>query len=132
MGERGLNREPYSVELSEYPRRPDQAQEILDLVAAWLDETGHPEVTVEFHWHLKKSRKGQSRAVRPILYWKMEDGPEDAGPNGSPEDVGPAWLQTQNSAGDMEQEPVNNGEWIQRIDALSLAHAKGYTVSIDD
>lgn len=55
MGHRGLNRDPYAVQLYEYPRRPDQAHEILDAVAAWLDEIGYPEVTVEFHWHLKKS-----------------------------------------------------------------------------
>jgi hypothetical protein len=118
--------------LDEFPRRPEQAQEILDVVAAWLDESGHPEVTVQFNWHLKKSRKGQSRAAKPVLYWKMEDGPEDAGPEGSPHDVGPAWLQTQAAAGDVTQEPVNDGEWISRSQALNLASANGYTLNLDD
>lgn len=47
----------------------------------------------------------------------MEDGPDDAGLNGSPDDVGPAWLQTQNAAREIVQEPVNNGEWISRMEA---------------
>ena len=120
-----------AVRLYEFPRQPEQVQDILDAVAAWLDEVGHPEVFVEFRWHLQQSQGGATRATQPVLYWKCEDGPAEAGPRGSPEDVGPAWLQTHGARGSVTQEPVNGGEWIRRIDALSLAHAKGYTVSID-
>jgi hypothetical protein len=134
-GQRGIRVEQgqsYDVTLDEYPRRPEQAEQILDTVAAWLDEVGHPEVSVEFHWHLKQSRKGESRAAQAVLYWKLEEGHADAGPDGHPHDVGPAWLETQDDRGNTTHEPINNGEWISRLDALMLARANGYTVSLDD
>jgi hypothetical protein len=45
--------------------------------------------------------------------------------------MGPAWLKTQDARGHDTEEPCNNGEWISRMNALSLANAHGYTVSID-
>ena len=133
-GERGIatDGQSYDVNLHEFPRQPEQARDILDAIAEWLDEVGHPEVTVEFRWHLARSRMGQTRAAQPVLYWKSEDGPPDGGPAGSPHDVGPAYLQIQDARGNVTQEPINGGEWIRRIDALMLARANGYTVSLDD
>jgi hypothetical protein len=136
-GERGITfggGEACEVTLSEYPRRPEQAEEILNAVAAWLDEVDHPEVTVEFRWHLKRSPKGQSRAAQPVLYWKLEEGHTDAGFTGHrhPHDLGPAWLETEDARGNVTHEPINEGEWIRRADAFDLARVNGYTLSVDD
>ena len=50
-GGRGLSvdfdQSEFAVVLNEYPRRPEDAKKVLNVVAAWLDEIGHPEVTVE-------------------------------------------------------------------------------------
>jgi hypothetical protein len=133
-GHRGLSVHDghYDVCFYEFPRRSEQTQAVLDAVGAWLDEVGHPDVTVEFRWNLTQSLKGKTRAEQPVLHWKYEDGPEDAGPDGSPDDVGPAWLQTQDSRGNVTSEPINDGQWIRRMEALMLAHANGYTVSLDE
>ncbi len=134
-GQRGvgsLGEGLYEVVLDEFPRRSEQVTGILDAVGAWLDEVGHQEVTVEFRWHLKRSGSGTTRAQQPVLYWKQEDGPADAGSDGSLDDVGPAWLQTQDARGTLTSEPINDGEWISRIDVLMIARANGYTVRLDD
>jgi hypothetical protein len=134
VGERGLNVNPggpCEIVFAECPRRPDQAGEILDVVSAWLDETGQPGATVEFRWQLHRSKTGQTRAQQPVLYWKCEDGPEDAGPNGFRDDMGPAWLQTQDAHGNVTSEPINDGEWISRTQASSEAANKGWTLSLD-
>jgi hypothetical protein len=48
MGVRGLSvdldHSEFEVVLNGYPRRPEDAKKVLDVVAAWLDEIGHPEV----------------------------------------------------------------------------------------
>jgi hypothetical protein len=135
VGERGYGLRADAlgeVTLGEFPRRPEQVKDVLDVVAAWLDEVGHPEVTVEFHWQIRQSENGQSRAERPVLYWKFEEGPEDALPNGSPDDMGPAWLQSRDAYGNPVSEPVADGEWISRAQAYSLAGTSGYTLSVDD
>jgi hypothetical protein len=135
VGERGYGQHADAlgeVTLGEFPRRPEQVKDVLDVVAAWLDEIGHTEVTVEFHWQVRQSAKGKTRASRPVLCWKYEDGPEDAPPNGSPDDMGPAWLQTQDAYGNVMSEPVADGEWISRQKAYSLAADMDYTLSVDD
>jgi hypothetical protein len=86
LGERGVTVRrdaPCGMTLGEFPRRANQVQSVLDGVAAWLDEVGHPEVTVQFHWRVSHSPEGRSRAMQPVLYWKYEDGPADAGPHAS-------------------------------------------------
>lgn len=72
-----------------------------------------------------------ARPVRETLYWKFEDGPEDAPEEGSPDDVGPAWLDT--FEGDTHtQEPISDGAWITRAEATRLASANGWELNIDD
>jgi hypothetical protein len=135
VGERGYGQHADGlgdVSLGEYPRRPEQVKSVLDVVAAWLDEVDHPEVTVEFHWRVRQSESGQSRAEHPVLCWKFEEGREDAPPSGSPDDMGPAWLQTRDAHGNAMSEPVADGEWISRAQAYSLAGTMGYTLSADD
>ena len=133
MGERGVRfMGDYSeVTLSEYPREPAEVERVLDVVAAWLDEVGHPEITVEFRWPLRRSPPGTSRARRPVVCWKHEDGPDDALDSGSPQDVGPAWLLTYDSYGNETRVPVADGEWVTRAEVLALAAGKGYTLSLD-
>jgi hypothetical protein len=44
LGERGISfsSDSCDVVLQEFPRRPDQVKDVLDAVAEWLDEVGHP------------------------------------------------------------------------------------------
>jgi len=58
------------------------------------------------------------------LYWKYEDGPEDA----TDEDVGPAWIEYP----DGRSEKVRGGEWITRLEARGLAAEAGYDLDEDD
>jgi hypothetical protein len=60
------------------------------------------------------------------LYWKFEDGPEDA-ENEDPNDVGPAWI----DRADGTSEKVNGGEWITRAEAKRLASESGYELNED-
>jgi len=61
------------------------------------------------------------------LYWKWEDGPEDA-EGDDPNDVGPAWI----DHADGTSEKVRDGEWITRAEAERLAAESGFELSIDD
>lgn len=64
--------------------------------------------------------------------WKLEDGPEDAPDEGSPEDVGPAWIDTYENDTHVSEEKVANGEWISRAEAKRLAADNGYEFEADD
>jgi hypothetical protein len=61
------------------------------------------------------------------LYWKLEDGPEDA-EGDDPNDVGPAWI----NHPDGTSESVRDGEWITRAEAERLAAENGYELAVDD
>jgi len=52
------------------------------------------------------ARKLRAVALRRVLMWKFEDGPEDAPDEGDPNDVGPAWLDTYEG-----DERVSPGRW---------------------
>jgi hypothetical protein len=68
-----------------------------------------------------------------VLVWKLEDGPaHTAGSSGSPDDVGPAWIETYSSDGTVTSERVANGEWITRREAHRLAAEGEFEVLIDD
>jgi hypothetical protein len=87
---------------------------------------------VEFHWPVRHSPRGKSRAEVPVLCWKREDGPTDAPEQGSLDDVGPAWLETQDEYGNRTSEPISDGNWVTRQEVLALAAGMGYTLSVDD
>ena len=69
---------------------------------------------------------------RRILTWKLEDGPEDAPDEGSPDDVGPAWIDTMEGDRHVAEEKVRDGEWVTRAEAQRIAAANGYEFSADD
>ena len=69
---------------------------------------------------------------RQVLIWKLEDGPEDAGEDGDPNDVGPAWIDTYEDDTHVSEEKVAGGEWITRAEAHRLAEANGYDLMEDD
>ena len=71
-------------------------------------------------------------AERRILTWKYEDGPEDAPLEGSPDDVGPAWIDTMDGEKLVSSEKANDGEWLTRAEAQQLAERNGYVFSADD
>ena len=135
-GQRGLSvdfdQSEFAVVLSEYPRRPEDAKKVLDVVAAWLDEIGHPEVTVEFRWPVRRSPTGTSRAKRTVIYWKREVISADPSREGRLDDAGPAWLQTQDEHGIVTSEPVADGDWITRNEAIGYSGSYGYTLSLDE
>jgi hypothetical protein len=76
------------------------------------------------------------RAVAPqskrVLMWKLEDGPEGALEQGSPDDVGPAWIETYATDGTVTSEKVPSGDWITRSEAHRLAEANRFELMIDD
>ena len=135
-GQRGLSvdfdQSEFAVVLNEYPRRPEDAKKVLDVVAAWLDEIGHPEVTVEFRWPVRRSPTGTSRAKRTVIYWKREVISADPSDEGRLNDAGPAWLQTQDEHGNVTSEPVADGDWITRNEAIGYSGRWGYTLSLDE
>ena len=69
---------------------------------------------------------------KKTLYWKLEDGPEDAPEEGSPDDVGPAWLDTYDGDQHIGEEKLNGGDWITRAEAHRLAAENGWELSLDD
>ncbi len=135
-GQRGLSvdrdRSEFAVVLDEYPRRPEDAKKVLDVVAAWLDEIGHPEVTVEFRWPVRRSPAGTSRASRTVIYWKREVISADPSDEGRLQDAGPAWLQIHDEHGNVTSEPVADGDWITRNETIGHSLRMGYTLSLDD
>ncbi len=64
--------------------------------------------------------------------WKFEDGPEDAPEEGSPDDVGPAWLDTYDGDNEVVSEKLNEGEWMTRAEAQRLAAANEYELLLDE
>jgi hypothetical protein len=64
--------------------------------------------------------------------WKYDDGPEDAPEEGSPDDVGPAWIDTYEEDERISSEQVAQGEWVTRAEAQRLASESGYELAIDD
>ena len=64
--------------------------------------------------------------------WKYEDGPEDAPEEGSPDDVGPAWIDTYEEDERISSEQVAKGDWMTRAEAQRLASEGGYELAIDD
>ena len=67
-----------------------------------------------------------------MLTWKFEDGPEDAPGEGSPDDVGPAWVDTFEGQDLVSSDKIADGEWITRADAERIASENGYEFSADD
>ena len=136
MGGRGLSvdldQSEFEVVLNDYPRRPEDAKKVLDVVAAWLDEIGHPEVTVEFRWPVRRSPTGTSRAKRTVIYWKREVISPDPPDEGRLNDAGPAWLETHDEHGNVTSEPVADGDWITRNEAIGHSLRWGYTLSLDE
>jgi hypothetical protein len=64
--------------------------------------------------------------------WKFEDGPEDAPEEGSPNDVGPAWIDTYDGDKHVSDEKIRGGEWITRAEAQRIAAENGYEFTADD
>jgi hypothetical protein len=71
-------------------------------------------------------------ARRKMLTWKMEDGPEDAPSDGSPDDIGPAWIVVSEGDELVEEERVLGGEWITRAEAIRMAQENGCEFEADD
>jgi hypothetical protein len=69
---------------------------------------------------------------RKILTWKMEDGPEDAPTEGSPNDVGPAWIVVYEDGEPVADEKVLGGDWITRAEAERMARENGLEFEADD
>jgi hypothetical protein len=61
------------------------------------------------------------------LYWKYEEGPEDA-EGKDPNDVGPVWIDRP----DGSSEKANGGEWMTRADARKLAEENGWVLDEDE
>jgi hypothetical protein len=68
---------------------------------------------------------------RRILAWVFEDGPDNAGPHGSPHDIGPAWLDTFVGERHVVAERLNSGRWFTRVEAQQLANENGWLFSAD-
>src|SRR5438105_4365006 len=73
-----------------------------------------------------------THSTKRVLMWKLEDGPEDTPEQGSPDDVGPAWIETYATDGSVTSEKVARGDWITRSEAHRLAEAAGFELMIDD
>jgi hypothetical protein len=58
--------------------------------------------------------------------------PADAPQKGSPDDVGPAWINTYAKDGSVTSEKVAGGDWITRVEAHRLAYTDGFELMIDD
>jgi hypothetical protein len=134
-GEKGTRvdlRESYfAVELVEFPNKPADLDRVIAAVRSWLPEVGLPTVTVESRWTVRGANGGDAATTkRTVLTWKFEDGPPDAREEGSPEDMGPAWLDTEGSDGPIS-ERVADGAWITRAEARRLAEERGYELSED-
>ena len=63
----------------------------------------------------------------PHLYWKYEDGPENA-VDKDLNDVGPIWLERPNGSG----EKLKDGEWVTRAEARKMAEDLGYELDEDE
>ncbi len=134
-GEKGtsvdLEESYFAVELVEFPNKPAELDRLIAAVRSWLPEAGLPAVTVESRWTVRRARGGEGvNTKRPVLTWKFEDGPPDAGEEDSPEDVGPAWLDTEGPDGNIS-ERIAGGAWITRAEARRLAEERGYELSED-
>jgi hypothetical protein len=70
--------------------------------------------------------------VKRVLVWKFEEGPEDAPDEGSPDDAGPAWIDTYEGDEHISGEKVLDGQWITRGEAERMAHENGYEFAADD
>ena len=55
----------------------------------------------------------------------------DPSDEGRLSDAGPAWLQTHDEHGNVMSEPVADGGWITRGEAIGLS-LRGHTLSLDD
>jgi hypothetical protein len=134
-GEKGFGRDGdrFHVTLSEFPKTTADLERVLEIVRAWLAEVAIDSVTVESRWEVRRARrKAQGgETERRVLTWKLEESPEDA-PDESPEDVGPAWLDTFRGEEVVDSEQIGNGEWITRAEARRLAEEHGYDLSEDD
>ena len=70
--------------------------------------------------------------ARKVLTWKLEDGPEDAPDEGSPDDVGPAWVSVYENNVLVSDEKAVGGQWITRAEAQRLAAENDWEFSADD
>jgi hypothetical protein len=132
----------YTVMLYEYPNNAEELDHLLKTVQLWLSEVGLPRLEVELHgqvydveprvinapkvtpdWSIgEASNMGEPRR----LYWKFEDGPEDAA-SPDPNDVGPAWIEFANG----QTKAVNSGEWLSRAEARRLAKSEDLILEED-
>jgi hypothetical protein len=133
-GEKGmaidLNRAYFAVEVVDFPRQPTDLERVLEIVRSWLDEVGVVDaITVESRWQVRTTRSREKE--RQIVSWKFEEGPEDATEEGSPEDAGPAWIDTFRGDAIVDTEPVADGAWITRAEARRLAAERGYELNKD-
>jgi hypothetical protein len=122
----------FDAHLDEFPRTPSDLDRVIAAVQSWLAETELPAITIESRWRVEPPRKPQApEKLRRVLTWKLEDGPADAPKSGSPDDVGPAWLDTPGPDGTTSEE-VADGKSITRAEARQLAEEEGNELSDDD
>jgi hypothetical protein len=133
----------YTVTLYEYPNNAEEHDYLLKTVRLWLSEVGLPRLEVELRGQVYVVEPGLVNALEVMpdwsvcessdhgdpkrLYWKFEDGPEDA-TSPDPNDVGPAWIEF----ADGQSKAVNSGEWISRAEARRLAKSEGYILEEDE
>jgi hypothetical protein len=143
-GEKGLRlraQDGLAVVLEEYPRNGIELEILLDVVRAWLNGVDIEKVevvangktyVVEPGDEIKSKMTDEPPEQAPRqhgtrLYWKFEDGPENA-EIADPNDVGPAWTETPSG----DQTAVDGGAWITRAEARRIALDKGYLFEEDD
>jgi hypothetical protein len=155
-GEKGMDLpasgDEATVVLCEYPQDETELQLLFDAIREWLKAVGLETIDVDWGGQSYKVVASESShtdvdvgagtervqfaddtakndaQVRAdtTLYWKYEEGPEDA-MTPHAEDVGPAWL----NAPDGSSQPVNEGHWITRSEARRLASEGEYTLEED-
>jgi hypothetical protein len=111
------------------PKSHDQEAAVRAAINEWADEVGVDDVRVTIRLPTPIEPQAVTAAV---VTWKVEDGPEDAPDEGSPDDVGPAWLTLYAGDEELSVEQLDDGDWMTRAEAQRLAIENGYTFAADD
>jgi hypothetical protein len=111
------------------PKTAEQEAVVRAAIDAWAKAVGADdvEVTVQLPMPIDPGS-----VTEGVLTWKVEDGPEDAPLEGSPDDVGPAWVTLYAGEEELSTEQLNDGDWLTRAEAERVAAENGYTFAADD
>jgi hypothetical protein len=111
------------------PKSAEQEAAVRAAIDDWAKAVGAPDIEVSVQLPTPIDPRSVTAGV---LTWKVEDGPEDAPPEGSPNDVGPAWVTLYAGDEELSTEQVNDGDWLTRADAERVAAEHGYMFAPDD